>query len=113
MIRPILAAGCVAVLAGCWMPTIRGAKIVPPASPSAVSYACESGPALSVIYHPEGGTATVAQLGLGTEVLMAVPSGSGFAYERIGYSLRGQGEEVIWGTPASAPVRCTAQGVDD
>lgn len=87
----------------------RVAVIEPAGSPLAVSYECAEGPALSVIFYEGGGTATVALLGIGQQVLFAEPVASGYHYRNDQYDLRGEGDQAQW-SHAGLNTQCTAVG---
>ena len=88
----------------------RVAVIEPAGSPLSVSFECEQGPAISVIFYEGGGTATVAALGVGQEVLFQRQTGSGFHYANEIYDLRGQGNEVTWSQTGGLSTICRAVG---
>jgi len=87
----------------------QAAIIEPENPPLSVTFECEGAPGLSVLFYPEGGTANVAQLGLGQEVLYRQEAGSGYHYAAEGLDLRGQGDEVQW-TVGGKTVTCQALG---
>ncbi|MEM8789990.1 MAG: hypothetical protein AAGE80_00130 [Pseudomonadota bacterium] len=89
----------------------RVAVLEPPLSPLSVSFACEEGPAISVIFFERDGTVTVAALGVGQEVLYAVEEGSGgYHYRSDDYELKGAGDRVTWSKLGAYTTDCTAVG---
>lgn len=88
----------------------RVAVIEPPQSPLSVSFTCEEGPALSVLFFERGGTATVAVIGIGQEVLWQKETGSGYHYANEGFDLRGEGDTVQWSQTGGFSTTCRAVG---
>ncbi|MEM7178734.1 MAG: MliC family protein [Pseudomonadota bacterium] len=86
------------------------ALIEPPDSPLSVTYECAEGPALSVIYYQKNGTATVAMLGVGQQVLFEQRTGSGFLYRNDQFELRGKGREANWNEFGVRTTDCEAVG---
>ena len=88
----------------------RVAVIEPPQSPLSVSYKCDEGPAISVVFFERGGTATVAVIGIGQEVLYVRPSEAGYHYRNEGFDLKGEGNVVTWSQTGGLTTRCEAVG---
>jgi len=88
-----------AILAGC--ATLGGGK----PGERRVTYACNYGPNLTVVYAP-----SVARIESpdGTVTLEQRPSGSGFLYESATHSLRGKGNEITYTDRQMAPRQCRA-----
>ncbi|MBY8976551.1 MliC family protein [Rhodobacteraceae bacterium NNCM2] len=86
------------------------ALIHEPEPPLSVSYECNEGPALSVIYYQDGGTATVSMLGIGQQVLYIQPAASGFHYRNDEFELRGKGNDVNWNHFGVTTTDCVAVG---
>lgn len=101
-------------LAGCQQEFNEGlsrvAVIEPPQSPLSVSYSCEEGPAISVLFFERGGTATVAVIGIGQEVLYLQPSETGYHYRNEGFDLKGEGKVVQWTQIGGLTTTCRAVG---
>lgn len=88
----------------------RVAIIEPPKSPLSVSYKCEEGPAISVVFFERGGTATVAVIGIGQEVLYIREADRGYHYANEVYELKGEGDVVEWRQAGGFSTTCTAVG---
>ncbi|MEM7237422.1 MAG: MliC family protein [Pseudomonadota bacterium] len=88
----------------------RVAIIEPDASPLSVSYKCDDGPGLSVVFFSSAGTATVAMLGVGQQVLYAQPVASGYHYRNDEFDLRGKDQEVQWNQFGVKETRCVVIG---
>ena len=73
-----------------------------------VSYACENGPPLTVIFDNNARTATIE--GVPPIVLPQAPSGSGFIYETPRHRLQGKGDELLYTVGRAAPQKCRAGG---
>lgn len=91
---PILA---LAALAGCFTAPIDAGEV-------RVTYACENGTAMVVIY--EGEIARIVNRGGEPIWLRQRPAGSGVWYESATHSLRGEDEEILYTVGRMAPVRC-------
>lgn len=104
----------VVLLAGCEQPLNEGlsrvAVIEPVQSPLSISYKCEEGPAISVVFFERGGTATVAVIGIGQEVLYQQPADSGYHYRNEGFDLKGDGDIVRWTQTGGLSTTCKAVG---
>ena len=90
----------------------RVAIIEPAKSPLSVSFACDQGPAISVIFFEREGTATVAALGVGQEVLYAVGEAdrNTYHYRSDAYELKGTKEQATWSRLGVSSANCTAVG---
>lgn len=88
----------------------RVATIEPPASPLSISYKCAEGPAISVVFFERGGTATVAVIGIGQEVLYIREAAQGYHYANEVYDLKGEGDVVQWSQAGGFSTTCTAVG---
>ncbi len=86
------------------------ALIEPPDSPLSVTYECAEGPALSVIFYEKDGTATVAMLGVGQQVLFQQAAASGYHYRNDRFELRGKGSEANWSELGVGGTDCKAVG---
>lgn len=86
------------------------ALIEPPDSPLSVTYDCAEGPAISVIFYEKDGTATVAMLGIGQQVLFQEAAASGFHYRNDKFELRGKGRDANWNQFGVLATDCTAIG---
>lgn len=106
MRNPLPLAALALASAGCATP-----QPAPPAAPAAepelirVSYACENGPPLTVIFDNGARTATIEGEGI---VLPQVPSGSGFIYETPRHRLQGKGDELLYTVGRAVPRKCSA-----
>lgn len=78
----------------------------PPSTARTVNFACDRGPALTVMF--ENGRATVTPEGGEPIVLPQAPAGSGFLYMTPQHSLRGKGDDVTWTVGRMAPIQCKA-----
>lgn len=94
----IIASAASMVLAGC--STITGHP-----SERRVTYACNYGPNLTVVYSRS--TARI-ESDDGTVTLEQRPAASGFWYESATHSLRGSGEEITYIDRQMAPRQCRA-----
>lgn len=94
MMKMMAAAVLAATLAGC-------ATIGPVRQ---VSYVCDGGSALKVLY--TGETARVMSTAGSPIVLKQRETASGFWYESPTHSLRGKGEEVTYTVGRMAPMKC-------
>lgn len=94
----IIASAASVGLAGC--STITGH-----ASERRVTYACNYGPNLTVVY---GRSFARIESANGTVTLSQRPSGSGFWYESVTHSLRGSGKEITYKDRQMAPRQCHA-----
>ncbi len=73
-----------------------------------MSYACERGPEMTVVY--TGDTARIVDADGGEELtLPRRPAGSGFLYETARHSIRGKGDEIVYTVGRMAPMRCKAR----
>lgn len=88
----------------------RFATIEPAKSPVSISYKCDDGPGLSVVFFERGGTATVAMLGIGQQVLFAQPVEAGYHYRNEEFDLRGEGDVAQWNQFGVKQTRCVAVG---
>lgn len=86
------------------------APIKPANAPLSISYKCDEGPAISVVFFERGGTATVAVLGIGQEVLYAKPTDAGYHYASDAYDLRGEGPVTQWTQVGGFTTTCHAVG---
>ena len=86
------------VLAGC--STITGQP-----SERRVTYACNYGPNLTIVY--SRATARIESAD-GTVTLQQRPAASGFWYESATHSLRGSGDEITYKDRQMAPRQCRA-----
>lgn len=80
-----------------------------PAAPGGerrVTYSCELGSDITVVYSP--GQARIEGANGGGMVLPQKPSGSGFWYESPTHSLRGKGDEVSYTVGRMVPMTCRA-----
>jgi membrane-bound inhibitor of C-type lysozyme len=89
LLTMMLAAGCVTE---------------PPVHEHRVTYVCDRGPPLTVIY--AGDTATIAG-DAGEIPLQRKPAGSGIRYESVAHSIRGKGNTIIYTVGRMAPMTCT------
>lgn len=71
-----------------------------------VTYACDRGPGLTVVYTE--GAARIEGADGQAIVLPQRPSGSGFWYETPTHSLRGKGDEVTYTVGRMVPMTCKA-----
>jgi len=67
-------------------------------------YLCTAGVDLHVTFSPDGGTATVAEMGRGVATLAR--QGNGFYYAGQGQVLKGDPRNAIWSRPGLADVFC-------
>ncbi|MEM0921692.1 MAG: MliC family protein [Pseudomonadota bacterium] len=112
--RALIPFSLLLLLAACEIPLNEGlsrvAIIEPPQSPLSVSYKCEEGPAISVVFFERGGTATVAVIGIGQEVLYKQPVETGYHYRSEGFDLKGNGDTVRWSQTGGLSTTCKAVG---
>lgn len=71
-----------------------------------VSYVCDNGTALKVLY--TGETARITSTSGAPIVLRQKETGSGFWYESPTHSLRGKGDQVTYTVGRMAPTTCNA-----
>lgn len=102
------------LLAGCQEALNEGLSGVAPIKPAnaalSISYKCEEGPAISVIFFEKNGTATVAVIGIGQEVLYQQPTDSGYHYRNDGFDLKGEGDVTQWSQTGGLTTTCRAVG---
>jgi uncharacterized lipoprotein YbaY len=78
-------------------------------APMPVSFRCEDGSTLEVVFDRANETAEVTTAEPATYSLMAEPTGSGFAYGDAVRTLRGKGQEVRWTDGEGETVRCVTR----
>ena len=94
----LIVASAASALAGC--STITGQP-----SERRVTYACNYGPNLTVVYSRSTARIDSAD---GTVTLEQRPAASGFWYESATHSLRGSGNEISYKDRQMAPKQCRA-----
>ena len=85
-----------APLAACMTTTPDDARIV--------TYACERGPELTVVYW--GDTAQIREPGAPRADLQRIESGSGVLYTSFSHKIRGEGEQITYQVGRAEPVAC-------
>lgn len=103
MTRPALIVAL--LLTGCMTPNEPAA---PPAELVRVTYACESGPPLTVAFDNVARTVTI-ESEIGPIRLPQAPSASGFLYETPRHRLQGKGDEVIYTIGRAVPRKCSSR----
>lgn len=71
-----------------------------------VSYSCDRGPGVMVVY--TGDSARIESADGQSVTLTQRPAGSGFWYESATHSIRGKGDEITYTVGRMAPMTCTA-----
>ncbi|MEM1276637.1 MAG: hypothetical protein AAGH74_08930 [Pseudomonadota bacterium] len=90
----------------------RVAILEPAKSPLSISFACDEGPAISVIFFERDGTVTVAALGVGQEVLYTVGESDrdDYHYRSDAYELKGTADQATWSKFGVYSTSCQAVG---
>ena len=96
--KSFLLIGTSAFLAGC--ATLGGTP-----NERRVTYACNYGPNLTIVYAPSVARIESAD---GMVTLDQRPSGSGFLYESVTHTLRGKGNDIRYTDRQMAPRECRA-----
>nr|WP_295111329.1 MliC family protein [uncultured Caulobacter sp.] len=106
MSKTIILALATVLLAGC--ETDAPPKAAPPAETRRVTYGCDRGPDLTVVYG-EGTASIIGSDGGAAVVLPQKPAASGVWYETPTHSIRGKGDEVTYTVGRMVPMTCKAR----
>lgn len=94
------------LLAGC--ATDTPPATAPQAETRQVTYACDRGPDLTVVYG-ESSASIIGSDGSAAVVLPQKPAASGTWYETPTHSIRGKGDEVTYTVGRMVPMTCKAR----
>ena len=106
MLKPIIPGLAAILVAGC--ATTAPATAPPAPEEHRVTYGCDRGPDLTVVY-AEGQASIIGSDGTAAIVLPQKPAASGVWYETATHSIRGKGDEVTYTVGRMAPMTCKAR----
>lgn len=106
MSKTIILALATVLVAGC--ATDTPPATAPKTESHQVTYACDRGPDLTVVY-AEGTASIIGSDGSAAVVLPQKPAASGTWYETPTHSIRGKGDEVTYTVGRMAPMTCKAR----
>lgn len=106
MLKPIIPGLAAILVAGC--ATTAPATAPPAPEERRVTYGCDRGPDLTVVY-AEGQASIIGSDGTAAIVLPQKPAASGVWYETATHSIRGKGDEVTYTVGRMAPMTCKAR----